>query len=62
MVDLIPELLDKGKTVKLDELGISRLHAKVATSESPESVTAKNIRELRMSFIPDKQIKDELKK
>ncbi len=62
LVDLIPELLADGKTVKLNELGIFRLHAKVTTSEAPELVTAKNIRELRLSFIPDKHIKEELKK
>ncbi len=42
LVDLIPELLADGKTVKLNELGIFCLHAKVTTSEAPELVTAKH--------------------
>lgn len=58
LVDLIPELLANGHTVKLDELGTFRLHAKVSTSNSPESVSVKNIKELRLSFRPDKLIKD----
>ncbi len=61
LVDLIPELLADGYTVKLDELGTFRLHAKVSTSSSPESVSAKNINNLRLSFRPDKYIKDELR-
>lgn len=61
LVTLIPRLLTDGKTVKLDELGTFRLHARVNTSDSPEAVTAKNIRELRISFRPDKQIKKQLK-
>jgi hypothetical protein len=55
-------LLADGKTVKLNRLGIFRLHAKVTTSESPDLVAAKNIRELPLSFISDKHIKAELKK
>jgi len=58
LVDLIPELLANGYTVKLDELGTFRLHAKVSTSGSPESVSVKNINKLRLSFRPDNLIKD----
>ena len=58
LVDLIPELLANGYTVKLDELGTFRLHAKVSTSGSPESVSVKNINKLRLSFRPDNFIKD----
>lgn len=61
LVDLIPELLTDGYTVKLDELGTFRLHAKVSTSETPDSVSVKNIKNLRLSFRPDKYIKDELR-
>ncbi len=61
LVDLIPELLADGYTVKLDELGTFRLHAKVNTSESPASVSVKNINNLRLSFRPDKYIKNELR-
>jgi predicted histone-like DNA-binding protein len=61
LVDLIPELLTDGYTVKLDELGTFRLHAKVSTSDNPESVSVKNINKLRLSFRPDNSIKDEFK-
>jgi len=58
LVDLIPELLADGYTVKLDELGTFRLHAKVNTTSAPETVSAKNITKLRLSFRPDNYIKD----
>lgn len=61
LVDLIPELLADGYTVKLDELGTFRLHAKVSTSDSPKLVSVKNINQLRISFRPDNYIKDELR-
>ena len=61
LVDLISELLTSGHTVKIDRLGTFRLHAKVTASESLESVSKRNIRELRISFIPDKGMKEELK-
>ena len=62
LIDLIPELLAGGNTVRLDGLGVFRLHARVTASELPELVSAKNIRELRLSFIPDKEIKEQLQK
>ncbi|TCO09379.1 HU family DNA-binding protein [Natronoflexus pectinivorans] len=61
LVDLIPELLADGYTVKLDELGTFRLHTKVNTSDSPESVSEKNINKLRLSFRPDNFIKEGFK-
>jgi len=61
LVDLIPELLSEGKTVKLDNLGTFRLHARVETASSPNEVTVHKIKELRMSFLPDKRIKQALK-
>ena len=61
LVQLIPELLTEGYTVKLDELGTFRLHAKVETNEDPKKVSVRNIKELRLSFRPDNRIKEELK-
>jgi predicted histone-like DNA-binding protein len=60
LVELIPELISDGYTVKLDELGSFRLHARVHAAESPEKVSSKNIKELKMSFLPDKKIKRKL--
>ena len=57
LVELIPELLKEGKTVKLDKFGSFRLHAKVNTSTHPEDVSIKNIKEIRLSFRPDNKIK-----
>lgn len=62
LVDLLPELLLDGKTVKIDEFGTFRLHAKVTTEDSPDKVTSRNIRDLRISFLPDKGIKTALKR
>lgn len=61
LVDLLPQLLIDGYTVKLDELGTFRLHAKTDVCEQPEQVSARNIRELRVSFRPDNRIKQQLK-
>ncbi|HEY9114820.1 MAG TPA: HU family DNA-binding protein, partial [Bacteroidales bacterium] len=49
LVDLIPELLAEGYTLKLNELGTFRLHARVHTSDAPEKVSVKNIKELRLA-------------
>ena len=62
LVDLLPELLLDGNTVKIDEFGSFRLHAKVSTENSPDKVTSRNINDLRISFLPDKRIKQALKR
>ncbi|HEY9116117.1 MAG TPA: hypothetical protein VIN10_15575, partial [Bacteroidales bacterium] len=59
---LIPELLAEGYTLKLNELGTFRLHARVHTSDAPEKVSVKNIKELRLAFRADNGLKKELKK
>lgn len=61
LVNLIPELLLAGHTIKLDDFGTFRLHAKTLPSENPDKVTVRNIKELRISFIPDKRMKLVLK-
>lgn len=60
LMELIPELLLEGKTVKLDHFGSFRLHAKAETSASAEAVKTSHIKGLRISFLPDKRMKDEL--
>jgi len=59
---LIPELLAEGKTVKLGGIGSFRLHAKVEPAKRKDDVSAKNIKELRLSFRPGTRIKNALKK
>lgn len=58
--DLIPELLCEGNTIKIDGLGTFRLHAKVTTCNSEEEVSVHHIREFRLSFKPDNEIKEKL--
>ncbi len=60
LVELIPELLADGHTVKLNDLGIFRLHARSVSSLSPDKVSRKNIKQLHLSFIPDKGIRKKL--
>ncbi len=62
LAELIPELLSQGKTVRIDRLGSFALHAKVLTSDSPEEVSYRNIKELRLRFKADKEIKKMLKR
>ena len=62
LIDLIPELLMQGKTVKLGEFGSFRLHARVNPTDGPGKVSSKNIRDLHISFKPDKRIKKALEK
>ena len=62
LVNLIPQLLADGHTIKLNNLGIFRLLAKTNASPSAEEVSAKNIKQLRLSFIPDKNIRKQLEK
>jgi predicted histone-like DNA-binding protein len=60
LIDLIPELLMNGYTIKLDGLGTFRLHAKVTPLEDPNEVNDHQITGLRITFRPDKLMKDEL--
>ncbi|MFP8487991.1 HU family DNA-binding protein [Gracilimonas sp. Q87] len=61
LTELIPELLKDGNTVHLGGLGSFRLEARATPSDAPEKVTARNIRELRATFVSGKTMKKELK-
>ena len=61
LIKLIPDLLMEGRTVKLDGFGTFSLHASAKGQDSPEKVTARDITGVKMSFLPDKIIKRELK-
>lgn len=61
LVDLMPELLAQGRTIKLDRFGTFRLHARVKTDTDPEKITTHYIKEIRLGFKPDKEIKNALK-
>ncbi|MFB6320729.1 HU family DNA-binding protein [Saccharicrinis sp. FJH54] len=60
LVDLIPELLAQGYTLKLDELGTFRLHARVNPVEAKENVSARQIKQLHLTFRADNAIKQAL--
>jgi predicted histone-like DNA-binding protein len=60
--NLIPDKLMDGYTVKLDGFGSFRLHAKVETSNDPSEIDVRSIKELRISFKPDNEIKRNLKR
>ncbi|MGE4289640.1 MAG: HU family DNA-binding protein [Salinivirgaceae bacterium] len=61
LVNLIPEMLLDGKTIKLENLGTFSLHAQTRAESSPEEVNAQNITGLKVVFRPDVRIKQELK-
>lgn len=62
MIELIPELLQDGHTVRLDGFGIFNLHASGIGKAKPEEVTSKDITGVKMSFLADKHIKRQLYK
>ena len=62
MIELIPELLQDGHTVRLDGFGIFNLHASGIGKTKPEEVTSKDITGVKMSFLADKHIKRQLYK
>lgn len=57
LVNLLPELLAEGKTIKLERFGTFRLHARVKTESEAAKVTQDHIKEIRLSFKPDNEIK-----
>lgn len=61
LIELIPELLQDGNKVKLDGFGIFSLHASGTGKENPDDVTSEDITGVKMSFLPDKYIKKQLK-
>lgn len=61
LIQLIPDLLMDGRTVKLDGFGTFSLHASAVGQDTPEKVTLRDITGVKMSFLPDKEIKRNLK-
>lgn len=60
LTTIIPQLLEDGYNVKLDNLGTFSVHAKSEGKEDPGKVTVKDIKELKMSFLPSKRMKKRL--
>lgn len=60
-INLIPKYLADGRNVCLDGLGIFSVHASSNGRERPEQVTSRDITKLKMTFLPDKRMKLQLK-
>lgn len=60
LIDLIPDLLQDGRNVRLDGFGTFSLHASSKGKEDPQKVTSRDITGLKMAFLPDKRIKQKL--
>ncbi len=59
-IRIIPTMLQKGNSVKLDGFGTFSLHVSGEGHDNPEEVSSKDITHVKMSFLPDKQIKNKL--
>ncbi|MFH6985472.1 HU family DNA-binding protein [Marinoscillum sp. 108] len=58
---IIPELLGSGMNVRLDGVGTFSIHARSKGQDTPEAVTSRDIDSLKISFLPDKDVKSMLK-
>ncbi|MEQ9209320.1 MAG: hypothetical protein RLN96_05685, partial [Pseudomonadales bacterium] len=54
--------LQDGRTVRLDGFGTFNLHASSEGQTNPDKITSRDITGVRMSFLPDKDIKRRLNK
>ncbi len=59
-IEVIPQFLLEGNNVRLDGFGTYSLHASGNGKEHADKVTANDITKLRMAFLPDKKIKQQL--
>lgn len=59
-IELVPEILLEGNNVKMDGFGTFSVHASGKGKGQPEEVSARDISKLKVSFLPDKQIKKKL--
>lgn len=60
MIELIPELLQDGYNIRLDGFGTFSIHVSGVGQDSPDKVTKRDITQVKMAFLPDKQIKQKL--
>jgi predicted histone-like DNA-binding protein len=61
LADLIPELIKEGKSVKLEGLGIISGTLIAEGKETPEEVTSRSIKSIKLHFLPDVEMKKNLK-
>ena len=60
LTDLMLELLEDNHSVRLDGLGIFSLSFKSEVADSPDQITYTSVKDIRLQFLPDKSIKQEL--
>jgi predicted histone-like DNA-binding protein len=61
LLQVIPRHINNGKLVRLGDLGTFRLTFKGKGADSPEAVTAQNIKSTRLIFRPGKEFRKALK-
>jgi predicted histone-like DNA-binding protein len=61
LAEIVPELLLDNYTVHLPPLGIFSLSIKSEVLNTPEEVNRSSIKEVKIQFLPDKAIVNELK-
>ncbi|XOV94117.1 MAG: HU family DNA-binding protein [Bacteroidota bacterium] len=59
-IHMIPTLLQRGNNVKLDGFGTFSLHVSGEGKDDPDEVSSRDITHVKMSFLPDKKIKEQL--
>ncbi|MGL1886189.1 MAG: HU family DNA-binding protein [Reichenbachiella sp.] len=59
-IQLVPDILQEGKNVKLNDFGIFSLHISGVGQEDPSEVNVHTINKVKMSFLPSKLIKRQL--
>ena len=61
MADLLPDLLKDGYRIKLSGIGTLQLNASTGAVEKPERVRQNDFKKPRISFNPDKRLKQSCK-
>ena len=59
---ILPTVLLDGKSVRLGGIGTFNIRLRTEGAESREKLTARNIKEVRMSFLPDQKTREALQR
>lgn len=57
LIQVVPEMLQKGANVRLDGFGTFSLHISGIGRENPDKVTKRDINKVKMAFLPSKDVK-----
>jgi predicted histone-like DNA-binding protein len=57
LLEIIPEYLRDGDTVKLDGFGLFRVNVSSAPSPSAEEVSARSVKGVKITFLPSTEMK-----